>query len=303
MYHNFNFENVLSTAVRVGWNIDDVLPEGSSLDFSKRFMPENLARTAAIPFLNQDEIRILNQIRGHEYLAMFGLVEEFVLPFVVDHARPLLNGDDYRVRAFLQFASEEAKHIHLFRRFKDLFDGSFGTACPMIGPAEAIGAEILRHDPLAVAIVILMIEWMTQSHYVDSIKDDGDLDPLFKSLLKHHWIEEAQHAKLDTLMVEALADGRDEAAMAAVIDEVLEIGMFLDGGLAQQTALNLDAFELASGRRLTADERETLTTQQHQALRWTYLGSGMTHPKFLGILGAITPAGRDRIAEVAPAFS
>jgi hypothetical protein len=144
---------------------------------------------------------------------------------------------------------------------------------------------------------------MTQSHYVDSIKDDGDLDPLFKSLLKHHWIEEAQHAKLDTLMVEALAEGRDEAAMAAVIDEVLEIGMFLDGGLAQQTALNLDAFELASGRRLTADERETLTTQQHQALRWTYLGSGMTHPKFLGILGAITPAGRDRIAEVAPAFS
>ena len=30
----------------------------------------------------------LNQIRGHEYLAMFGLVEEFILPYVVDHARP-----------------------------------------------------------------------------------------------------------------------------------------------------------------------------------------------------------------------
>ena len=81
----------------------------------------------------------------------------------------------------------------------------------MIGPAEAIAAEVLRHDPLAVALVILLIEWMTQSHYVDSVKDDADLDPLFKSLLKHHWMEEAQHAKLDTLMVEALAEGRDEA--------------------------------------------------------------------------------------------
>ena len=81
----------------------------------------------------------------------------------------------------------------------------------MIGPSEAIGAEVLRHDPLAVALVILMIEWMTQQHYLGSIRDDGDLDPLFKSLMKHHWMEEAQHAKLDTLIVEALAEGRSES--------------------------------------------------------------------------------------------
>ena len=302
MFHNFNFENVLATSVRVGWQIEDVLPEGSKLDFATRFMPENLARTAAIPFLDEREQRILNQIRGHEYLSMFGLVEEFVLPFVMDHARPLLNGDDYRVRAYLQFASEEAKHIHLFRSFKKLFVESFGTDCPMIGPAEEIAAEILRHDPLAVALVILKIEWMSQRHYVDSIKDDGELDPLFKSLLKHHWMEEAQHAKLDTLMVEALADGRGEADMARVMEEVLEIGGFLDGGMKQQTAFNLDAFEVASGRKLTVEEREFLMVQQHQALRWTYLGSGMTHPKFLGVLGNIYPAGRDLIVEVAPNF-
>ena len=64
--------------------------------------------------------------------------------------------------------------------------------------------------------------------------DDGELDPLFKSLLKHHWMEEAQHAKLDTLMVEALAEGRDEAGIEAAIDEYLEIGAFLDGGLKAQ---------------------------------------------------------------------
>ena len=111
----------------------------------------------------------------------------------------------------------------------------------MIGPPEAIAAEILRHDPLAVALVILHIEWMTQSHYVDSVKDDGDLDPLFKSLLKHHWMEEAQHAKLDTLMVEALAEGRDEAGIERALDEYLEIGGFLDDGLKAQTGFNLDA--------------------------------------------------------------
>ena len=69
-----------------------------------------------------------------------------------------------------------------------------------------------------------MIEWMTQQHYLGSIRDDGDLDPLFKSLLKHHWMEEAQHAKLDTLIVDALAEGRSEEQIDKAIDEFFEIG-------------------------------------------------------------------------------
>ena len=303
MFHDFNFKDVLSCSLRAAWQIEDVLPQGAALDFGRPFMPETLARTGAIAFLDADERRILNQIRGHEYLALFGLVEEFVLPFVIDHARPQLDGDDHRVRALLNFASEEAKHIHLFKAFHRLFIASFGSECSVIGPAQAIAAEVLRHDPLAVALVILQIEWMTQNHYLDSVRDDGDLDPLFKSLLKHHWIEEAQHAKLDTLMVEALADGRDEAGIQSAIDEYLEIGAFLDGGLWAQARFNLDAFERATGRGLSVAQYSELETQQHQALRWTYLGSGMIHPKFVATLSAISPAARDRIAAVAPAFS
>ena len=303
MHPLFNFRDVLASSARAAWQIEDVLPEGAVLDFGRCFMPENLARTADAPFLSTDERRLLNQIRGHEYLAVFGLVEEFILPFVLDHARPQLNGDDHRVRALLQFASEEAKHIHLFRRFHALFTDSFGTPCETIGPAEAIAADVLRHDQLAVALAILQIEWMTQSHYLESVRDDAALDPLFTSLLKHHWREEAQHAKLDTLMVEALADGRDAAGIDSAIDEYLEIGAFLDNGLKAQARLNLDAFERASGRRLGEAERAGLEARQHQALRWTYLGSGMVHPKFTATLAALSPTARDRIAEVAPAFS
>ena len=302
MYHGFNFRDVLSASTRAAWEIADVLPEGAVLDFSRRLLPENVARTGAIAFLSEDERRVLNQIRGHEYLTLFGLVEEFILPFVLDHARPQLNGDDHRVRALLNFAGEEAKHIHLFKLFHERFTGGFGTPCETIGPPEAIAAEVLRHDPLAVALIILHIEWMTQSHYVDSVRDDGDLDPLFKSLLRHHWMEEAQHAKLDTLMVEALAEGRDAAGIERALDEYLEIGTFLDDGLKAQTGFNLDAFERATARRLSAAERAELEAQQHQALRWTYLGSGMTHPKFVASLAAMSPAARDRIAAVAPVF-
>lgn len=301
MFHNYNFADVLATSTRAAWEIADVLPNGARLDFDLRLLPDGLARTDNAPGLSDEQRLVLNQIRGHEYLTMFGLVEEFILPFVLDHARPQLNGDDVRVRALLNFASEEAKHIHLFKLFHKRFTEDFGTDCSVIGPPEAIAAEVLRHDPLAVALLILHIEWMTQRHYLESVRDDGEVDPLFKSLLKHHWIEEAQHAKLDTLMVEALADGRDEAGIDKALDEYLEMGMFLDGGLKSQSELNLAALEAATGTAIAGD-RDALLEQQHQALRWTYIGSGMTHPNFVATLGAISPAARDRIAEVAPAF-
>ncbi|MGS1015810.1 diiron oxygenase [Allosphingosinicella humi] len=303
MYQDFSYETVLAASHRAAWQIEDVIARGDALDFSRPFMPESLARTTAIERLEPTERLLLNQIRGHEYLCIFGLVEEFILPFVLDHARPHLSGDDHRVRALLQFAGEEAKHIQLFKRFNEAFERDFEVDCAMIGPAKAIGAEVLRHDPLAVALTILQIEWMTQGHYVDSVRDDAGLDPLFKSLLKHHWMEEAQHAKLDTLMVEALAEGRDAAGIERAVEEYLDIGLFIDAGLKAQTAFNLAALEQASGRALGAGTRKALLAQQHQAARWTYLGSGMVHPKFRATLAVLSPAARDRIDAVAPHFS
>ncbi|HVJ01088.1 MAG TPA: diiron oxygenase [Sphingomonas sp.] len=302
MYHDFTYPGVLAASARAAWQLDDVMPEDAELDFSRPFMPEALARVGETPGVTPGERLLLNQIRGHEYLRMFGLIEEMILPFVLDHARSRLADDDARVRAMLGFASEEAKHIHLFKRFHAAFVRGFPIECEMIGPAEAIGAEILRHDPLSVAMAVLHIEWMTQAHYLDSVRDDAELDPLFKSLLRHHWMEEAQHAKIDTLMVEGLAEGRDAAAIDRAVDEYLEIGMFLDGGCKAQAALNLAAFEAVSGHVLDDVDREAFLAVQHQALRRTYLGSGMTHPRFRATIGAVSPAALARIDAVAPAF-
>jgi hypothetical protein len=143
---------------------------------------------------------------------------------------------------------------------------------------------------------------MTQRHYLDSIKDNQGLDPQFKSLLKNHWLEEAQHAKLDTLMVEALADGMTEAQLEAAVDEYLAIGGLLDGALKQQTFFDMEAFQRATGRHLSDAEREEFMSIQHQADRWTYLGTGMTHPRFLATLENLSLAQKKRIEEIAPVF-
>ena len=301
MYHDFNYEATLASSLRAQWQLDDVLRDDQDLDFSRNFLPESLARTGAIEGLNAFEQKTLNQIAAHEYLCMFGVVEEFILPFLLDHARPHLLEDDWRVRALLNFASEEAKHIHLFKRFHAAFVRGFPVEVQMIGPSKAIGEKILSHDPLAVGLVILMIEWMTQQHYLGSIKDNGDLDPLFKSLLKNHWIEESQHAKLDTLIVDALAEGRSEAEIDKAIDDVFAIAEFLDGGLKAQAAFNLDALEEVIGRKL--ENRAEIEAQQHQAARWTFIGSGLVHERFKATLKNISPKAAARIAEAAPIFT
>lgn len=301
MYHDFNYEATLASSLRAAWQLDDVLRTDQELDFTRNFMPESLARTAALGSLSADEQRVLNHISAHQYLGIFGVVEEFILPFLLDHARPALRDDDYRIRALLNFAGEEAKHIQLFKRFHAAFVRGFPVECQMIGPSEAIGAEVLRHDPLAVGLIILMIEWMTQAHYLGSVRDDGDLDPLFKSLLRHHWIEESQHAKLDTLIVDALAEGRTEVEIDRAIDEFFEIGGFLDNGFDAQAAFNLDALERAIGRKL--EDRDAIHAQQHQAARWTFIGSGLVHERFKATLEAISPRAAARVAEAAPLFA
>ena len=303
MQHQYSFGATLQASQKVNWQIDDVIGGDNRLDFSHRFMPESLARVEELRFLSADEKLILNQIRGHGYLYIFGLVEEFILPYVLDHVRPQLAGDDLRTRAYLQFAGEEAKHIHLFKRFCEAFDAGFGTRCTMIGTPAEIAKVVLSHDPLSVALLILHIEWMTQRHYLDSIKDDSNLDPLFKSLLKHHWMEEAQHAKLDTLMVTDLAKGRSPESIGTAIEGYLALGGIFDGALAQQTSFDMETFARATRRKLTEAEQGQFMQNQHQAQRWTYIGSGMSHPNFLATVRAIAPGAEEKLAHLAPTFS
>jgi hypothetical protein len=115
-----------------------------------------------------------------------------------------------------------------------------------------VAARVVSYSPLALALLTLNIKWFVQEHYVESIQDDQRLDPQFKSLLKHHRLEEAQHKARH-------ADGREAAAstssedIAKAVDEYLEIGAFIDAGLQQQTQLDLNSLEQLMGRHLTAE--------------------------------------------------
>jgi len=60
-------------AERINWWVENLIGGDKSLDFSKPFLPENLARTASLYFVSSHEKHTLNQLRGHAYLCIFSL--------------------------------------------------------------------------------------------------------------------------------------------------------------------------------------------------------------------------------------
>lgn len=298
-----DYEHLLETSRRVNWRLEDLVGEGQRLDFSRPFLPETFAQTAPLVFLSPVERLKLNQIRARGYLGLFELVEGFVVSFVSEQAGEGDAAEPFRAQALQHFAGEEEKHRKLFNAVLREFDGEFGTECGLIGPAEEICRAILGHGPLAVTIAILGLEWMSQGHYLGSVKDNQDLDPQFKSLLKHHWVEEAQHAKLDGLLLKSLAQHSSAQDIGTAIREYFDIGAFLDGGLQQQAELDLQSLERAIGRTVSANERRHFLEVQHQALRWTFLGSAMGNRNFLAVLADVSHEAAARVEHAAKSFA
>ena len=135
------------------------------------------------------------------------------------------------------------------------------------------------------------------------MRDEADLDELFRDILKYHWIDEAQHAKADTLLMnEATRDLSDEERERAV-DELLELGTAVDGLLAQQVEMDIEALATATGRTFSDDEKEEIRTHQRRSYRWTFLVSGLEHPNFVKIVEQLTNAGSEKIAGAAQALA
>jgi len=84
------------------------------------------------------------------------------------------------------------------------------------------------------------------------------------------------------------------------MNQFFEIGSFLDGGLLQQASFNLDALEKLTGRPLP--DREAILKHQHQAGRWTFIGSGLVHERFKATLAGISPRAAARVEFAAPQF-
>ena len=288
--------------MKSAWSVEDCF-QGRNLDFSRRFLPDRVAGVNEIGCLNEDEKRTLNQIRGNSYCHIFAFVEEFIIPMVLDHAREDVYGDETRLRYLLRFAEEETKHQDMLMRAMDQIEAGLGISCGVIQGREEVAEVVLGKSRLAALLLTSLIEWFTQLHYLEHVRDDEKLDELFRDILKFHWIDESQHAKADSVLMNEIVGDLNEEEREGAIDELLELGMAIDGLLAQQMDMDIEALEEATGRTFSGDEKDEIRTHQRRAYRWTFLVSGLEHPNFVKIVSELTDAGSKKIAGAAKALA
>jgi hypothetical protein len=300
--HEYSYQTSLDGSVKNAWTVDDCF-RGRDFDFTKPFLPDRIAGVSGIGCLSDDEKRMLNQIRGNTYCHIFAFVEEYIVPMVVDHARGDVYGDETRLWALLRFAEEEVKHQEMLRRACSQFEKGFGVSCGLVPGREDVAGAVLGTSPLTALLLTSMIEWFTQLHYVEHVRDRAELDELFRDILRFHWIDESRHARLDSLLIDEVASELSADEREKAVDELLELGGAVDGLLAQQVELDIDALQLATGRTFTESERDEIRTHQRRAYRWTFLVSGLEHPNFVNIVEQLTTNGAQKVAQAATALS
>jgi hypothetical protein len=246
---------------------------------------------------------MLNQIRGNSYCHIFAFIEEYVIPLVMDRARADVYGDETRLWSLLRFAEEETKHQQMMRRACDQFESGFGVSCGLVPGQETVARAVLDTSPLAALLFTSMVEWLTQLHYVEHVRDSGELDELFRDLLRFHWIDESRHARMDSLLIDEIVGDVSAGQREAAIDQLLQLGGAVDGLLAEQLALDIDALARRSGRTFTDGERREIGAHQQRSYRWTFIVSGLQHPTFVRIVGQLTTGGQDKLAAAARALA
>ena len=300
--HDYSYPEILKNSLKVSWTEREVL-EGRDFDYSRRFLPNRLSGVDGIRCLSDDEKLKLNQIMGNAYCHIFAFVEEYIIPQALEAAQRDIWGDETRLRTLLRFAEDESKHQQLFRLSTALFAKGFGIEPGLIPAREEVAKVVLSKSRLCSYLLTSMIEWFTQTHYVEHVKDRSELDPLFRDLVRYHWMDEAQHAKIDSLLIDEITREIGEEDREKAVDELLELGGAVDGLLSQQADLDLVSLEKAIGRTLTEKDKAEIKRHTQRAYRWTFLVSGLEHPNFVRIVSELTERGPGKLEAVARALS
>ncbi|MDY7225315.1 hypothetical protein [Hyalangium rubrum] len=297
------YQSCIQSSERVSWRIDELLPKDTVIDFSRRILSDALTGTEGIRCLSDQEKLMLNQIRSNSYAHLFLFLEEYAVALAAHRASLELHGKPTHMRALLRFSEEELKHQQLFARYTSAFARGFKVAPALLDNQVQVAKAIMAKSNLGVLFFNLHMELMTQQHYIETIRDNKreELDPLFCNMLKHHWLEEAQHTRLDFLEAQKIIAQEPETVEAAM-NEYAELLQALRGTLNAQLELDVQTLEKATERKFTEAERKEILEAQERSYVWGFIGMGMKAPLFLSRLRALSPMAEQRVLELAPTY-
>ena len=295
---NYSYARCLKNAYRVNWKIDDLLGD-RQFDASKHWLPGPLTGASYLNCLSQEEKRKLTHVEMASYAHLFGYVEEFVAPKVSELAQEFALDGREAYDALTNFAAEEVKHMTMFRRLRDRVNDTLAIDARLLGDQAQTARYVLSKHTGAVLLLTACIEWLSQLHFTAAFDKDQDVDPLTKDVFRAHWQEESQHAQMDHLETLRCFDGLPEDECEQAVDDLIELVGAVDGLLQKQTEYDVENLAAFLGRSFSAAECEELNDGILRAKRWTFLESGVTHPRFQELFMEVTTTAQQERVGVA----
>jgi len=282
------YARCIEVSKRVRFDIERDVIRGRKLDFSQKFLPDGLSKLGALKLLSVGERRFASQIQGRTYANMFGLVERFIAPKVLEVSRQHWLGDQTAFEALVRFTDEELKHQEMFRRMERLAAEGMPAGYTFVPQPNDVAAAVLSKSTWAVLALICHIELFVLGHYREAIEPDAALSPLWKDVFTYHAREESQHAILDELEWMRENGNLTAAQRDQGVDDLIALVGAVDGILQMQANADAAYFRASTGKEIEA----TFLS----AYRWQYIVSGVQDKRFNEILGGmITPAQGERI--------
>jgi hypothetical protein len=290
------YAKCIEVSKRVRFDIERDVIRGRRFDFSRKFLPDGLSKVNELEFLGADERRLLSQIQGRTYANMFGLVERFIGPKILEVSRDHWLGDQVKFEALVRFTDEELKHQELFRRIERLAAEDMPEGYRFQPQPNEVATAVLGKSTWSVLALVCHIELFVLAHYHASIDTDTAMSELYKDVFLHHAREESQHAILDELEWRRENANLSAVERDAAVDDLITLVGAVDGLLQLQAGADAEYFLKVCGRSFKAQEIERLRAGLLKAYRWQYIVSGVQDPRFMAILGdMITPAQGSRI--------
>ena len=290
------YAKCVEVSKRIRWDIERDVIRGRKFDVSKKYLPDGLSMAPKLEFLGKDEKRLFSQVQGRTYANIFGLVERYIGPKMLEISKDHWLGDQVALEALVRFTDEELKHQELFRRIEAMIAPAMPAGYTFLPEPNAVASAVLSKCTWAVLALTCDIELFTQAHYRQSIEPDRELSDLWKDVFLFHWKEESQHAILDELEwqrenAKLTPEQRDHA-----VSDLIDLVAAVDGILQVQAKADTDYFLRVCGRPFDKLQVQQLGDTLLKAYRWQYIGSGVQDERFQKILGGmITEAQMQRI--------
>jgi hypothetical protein len=282
-----SYAKCIEVSKRVRFEIDNDVIRGREFDFGNKFLPDGLSKAPQLAFLSGAQKRLFSQVQGRTYANMFGLVERFIGPKMLEVSRDHWLGDQTALEALVRFTDEELKHQELFRRIERMAGAGMPAGYDFVPQPNEVAGAVLGKSTWAVLALICHIELFVLAHYRQAIEPDAELSALWKDVFTFHAREESQHALIDELEWTREDAKLTQAQRDAAVDDLIALVGAVDGILQMQAKSDAMYFMAVCGRSFPAEQSLAISDKFLAAYRWQYIVSGVQDERFQKILGGM----------------